>query len=220
MKDEKNDKDKKMSFDLMDHESYLREFVRLMSLREKIEIEEKELNTPSKEILDAIEQRKQKNIDAVLAGGIPEDINYKEIYKSDLYMKTRKRIAIYREAEIKQQKILQDVQYEISKKIAKEVKPEYKTIIKNMCDAWIKLGKFVIQERRLRESLNDNQIAFTSVFSAMPLRLGDPLDSHSRFSLYLIEAYRRDYIAFETIPVELRSSWKKRDGATKETLSL
>jgi len=220
MKDEKNDKDKKMSFDLMDHEDYLREFVRLMSLREKITNEEQELNTPSEEILEAIEQRKQKNINAVLAGADPEDINYVENYRNNLYNKTRKRIAIYRQAEIKQQKILQDVQSEISMKIAKQTKPIYEGIINNMCIALIELGKWIIQERQLRQDLNDNRILFTSIFSAMPTRLGDPLDSHSRFSLYLIEAYKRNYLKFEDIPAEFRSSWAKRDDATKETLSL
>jgi len=220
MKNENNNKDKKMSFDLMDHEDYLREFVRLMSLREKIEIEEKELNTPSKEILEAIEQRKQKNIDDVLAGGIPQDIDYKEIYKSDLYMRTRKRIAIYKEAEIKQQQILQDVQSEISKKIAEQTKPEYEAIIKAMCIKWCEMGELAIREINLRESLNDNRILFTGVFTAMPVRIGDPRVYNSRFSAWLLECCKFNYFKFDDIPAEFRDSWKRMDGVTKETLSL
>jgi len=214
-------KDKKESVDLMDHVEYRRAWDKLMSLREKIEIEEKELASPSKGVLEEIEDRKQKNIENVLAGGTPEDVNFQEIYRNNLYNKTQKRIKIYREAEKQQEKILNNARFEISRKIVKEVKPEYENIIKNMCDAWIELGKYVIQERNLRESLNDNDIAYSADFTPMPIYgVGSPLIYNSRFSGWLIECCKFNYFKFDDIPKLFRDSWKKMDGITKQVLSL
>jgi len=90
-----------------------------------------------------------------------------------------------------------------------------------MCDAWIELGKYVIQERQLRESLNDNQIAYSSEITPMVIYgRGNPEVYNSRFSGWLIECCERGYYKFDDIPAEFRDKWKKMDGVTKEVLSL
>jgi len=217
MKDEKESTE---SINLMDHKEYSTEFFKLMSLREKIEVEEKELNQPSKGVLEEIEDAKQKNINAVLAGADPADINYVEIYRNNLYNKTQKRIKVYRLAEEKQKKILDNVRSDISRTIATKVKPKYEDIINNMCIAWIELGKYVIQERDLRESLNDNDIAFTGEFTAMPIYgVGDPRIYNSRFSGWLIEAVERGYFKSADIPKEFKDAWEKRDGVVIDSIT-
>jgi len=205
----KDEKDEKMSFDLMDYEEYIKEFVKLMALREKIENEQKELASPSKGVIEELEDAKQKNIDIVLSGGEPEIINFQEIYRNNLYNRTQKKIRVYREAEVVQEKRLNHVRLEISRKIAKRTKPEYQKIILDMCTKWCELGELIVKEKNLRESLNDNQISFTGEFTAMPTRLGDPRVYNSRFSNWLLECCKFNYCKFDDIPAEFRDSWKK-----------
>jgi len=217
MKDEKNEK---MSLNLMDYNSYKKEWLLLQDLKAKIQNEQRELEAPSKDAIQEIEDRKQQNIDRVLLGGKPEDISYVDIYRNNLYNKTQKRIRVYRHAVTQQEKILNNVRYKISKKIVKEVKPEYEIIIKGMASAWIELGKYVIRERVLRENLNDNDVAYISDFTPMPIYgVGDPRVYNSRFSGWLIEAVERGYFKSADIPKEFKDAWEKRDGVVIDSIA-
>ena len=165
---------KLISMNLMDYPEYKKEWLLLQDLKGKIQDEQRELEAPSRDAIQEIEDRKQQNIDRVLLGGKPEDISYVDIYRNNLYNKTQKRIRVYREAVTQQEKIVTAVHLKISKEIAKQTKPEYEVIIKAVCVKLCELGELSLKEINLREGLNDNQIAFTSVFTAMPVRIGDP----------------------------------------------
>ncbi len=127
--------------------------------------------------------------------------------------KARKRITMFIEASQEQEKRLSSAHIKVSKKIAKSYKPEYEAIIKGMCTKWCELGELVVKEITLRESLNDNDIAYVGSFTPMVIHsLGSPLEHTSRFSGWLIEAVERGYFEVNDIPKEFRDSWLKRDG--------
>ncbi len=176
--------DMKESINLMDYDLYKKEWDKLQELRGK---------------RDDAEAEYQR----MLSEGIRENVS-----------KARKRITMFREASQEQEKRLSSAHIKVSKKIVKSYKPIYKAIIKDMCTKWCELGELVIKERDLRESLNDNNIAFTSSFTAMvlPGGLGNPREHTSRFSAWLIEAVERGYFKTSDIPKKFRDSWYKRDG--------
>jgi len=205
--------DKKVSMNLMDYPIYKKEWDMLQELKGKIEDEQRELDTPSKDRTQEIAERKQRNVDNVLLGKVPEDFSNIDEARNIIYNQAQKRIKIYREAVEQQKKIVLKARHKISKEISKEYKPIYKTIIKNMCDAWIKLGEFVIQERELRENLNDNDVVYISDFTPMVIYgIGDPRIYNSRFSGWLIEAVERGYFKSADIPKEFTAEWERRDG--------
>ena len=212
--------EKKASMNLMDYPEYKREWDMWQELKGKLQDEQNELVLPSEDRTQEIEERKQHNIDNVLAGEVPEDFSNIDEARNIIYNQAQKRIRIYREAVAQQEKILIHVRFEISKKIAEQIKPEYEAIIKGMCDTWVKLGEWTIKEKDLRESLNDNDIAFTSSFTPMvlPGGLGDLREYTSRFSNWLIEVVRCGYFKFDDIPVEFKSAWKRRSTQTANSV--
>jgi len=207
---------KLISMNLMDYPEYKKEWLLLQDLKSKIQGEQRELDKPSANRTQEIAERKQHNINNVLAGKVPEDFSNIDEARNIIYNQAQKRIKIYREAVEQQKKIVQKAKYKVSKEISKEYKPIYKTIIKNMCDAWIKLGEFVIQERELRQNLNDNDVAYISDFTPMVIYgVGDPRVYNSRFSGWLIECCKFNYFKFDDIPKSFKDRWE-RDGVTKD----
>jgi len=210
--------DKKESIDLMSHSSYKKELVKLQELRGKINDAEVEYNRMlSTGVLDAVRQEREQRVIEVLKGNDPDKIDIASTYKADL-QKARTRLTTFQQAEEKQKKILNSVRHEVSKKIAKQTKPIYEAIIKETCTAWIELGKLITKEKVLREDLNDNDIAFTGEFTAMPLRLGDPLESNSRFSLWLIDCIKFGYVKPSSVPKSFKDEWERRDGTVIDSI--
>ncbi len=173
----------KVSLNLMDYDSYKKEWDKLQELRGKRDDAEAEYRR-------------------MLSEGIRENVS-----------KARNRITMFIEASQEQEKRLSSAHIEVSKKIVKSYKPIYKAIIKDMCTKWCELGELVVKEITLRESLNDNDIAYVGSFTPMVIYgLGDPRVYNSRFSGWLIEAVERGYFKTSDIPKEFRDSWLKRDG--------
>jgi len=205
--------DKKESINLMDHDSYRKEWDKLQELRGKIGDADAEYNRMlSTGVFDAVKKERELRVIEVLKGNDPDTIDIAKTYKADLN-RARIRLTTFQQAEVKQKKILNSVRHVVSREIAKSVKPRYEAIIRDMCIKWCELGKFVIQERDLRESLNDNDIAFTGEFTAMPIYgVGDPRVYNSRFSGWLIEACKFGYFKSADIPKLFKDQWLKRDG--------
>ncbi len=173
----------KVSLNLMDYDLYKRERDKLQELRGK---------------RDDAETEYQHMLDE----DVPVNVS-----------KARERITMFQRAVTQQEKRLSSAHIEVSKKIAKSYEPIYKAIIKDMCTKWCELGELVVKEITLRESLNDNDIAYVGSFTPMVIHsLGSPLEHTSRFSGWLIEAVERGYFEVNDIPKEFRDSWLKRDG--------
>jgi len=205
--------DMKESINLMDHDSYKKEWDKLQELRGKIDDAEKEYQCMLSEgVLDAVKKERELRVIAVLAGKDPDLVDIAETYKANV-SKARERLTMFQRASQEQEKILDSARFEVSKKIAKEAKPKYKAIIKDMCAKWCELGELVVKERDLRESLNDNNIAYSAEFTPMVIYgLGSPLEYHSRFSGWLIECCERGYFKTSDIPKEFTAEWLKRSG--------
>ena len=173
----------KVSLNLMDYDLYKREWDKLQELRGK---------------RDDAETEYQHMLDE----DVPVNVS-----------KVRERITMFQRAATQQEKRLSSAHIEVSKKIAKSYEPIYKAIIKDMCTKWCELGELVVKEITLRESLNDNDIAYVGSFTPMVIHsLGSPLEHTSRFSGWLVEAVQRGYFKTSDIPKEFRDSWLKQDG--------
>ncbi len=173
----------KVSLNLMDYDLYKKEWDKLQELRGK---------------RDDAEAEYQHMLDE----DVPVNVS-----------KARERITMFQRAATQQEKRLSSAHIEVSKKIAKEAKPEYQKIISDMCNIWCQLGQLIVKEITLRESLNDNDIAYVGSFTPMVIHsLGSPLEHTSRFSGWLIEAVERGYFEVNDIPKKFRDSWYKRDG--------
>jgi len=205
--------DIKESINLMDHDSYKKEWGKLQEIRGKIGDAEVEYQHMIAEgVLEAVKKERELRVIAVLAGKDPDSVDIAETYKANV-SKARKRITMFIEASQRQEKILDSARFEVSKKIAKEAKPKYEAIIKDMCTKWCELGELLIKERDLRESLNDNNVAYSAEFTPMVIYgVGDPRVYNSRFSGWLIEAVERNYFKSADIPKEFKDAWLKRDG--------
>jgi len=175
----------KVSLNLMDYNSYKKEWDKLQEIRGKIREAEVEYQH------------------MIAEGALLKNVS-----------KARKRITMFIKASQEQEKRLSSAHIEVSKKIAKSYKPEYKAIIKDMCTKWCELGELAIKEITLRESLNDNDIAYVGSFTPMPLPggLGNPREHTSRFSMFLIEAVERGYFKTSDIPKGFKDIWLKRGG--------
>jgi len=205
--------DMKESINLMEHDSYKKEWDKLQELRGKIDSAGAEYNRMlSTGVLEAVKKERELRVIEVLKGNDPDKIDIAKTYKANLNQ-ARERLTMFQQAEQEQEKILDSARFEVSKKIAKEIKPEYKKIISDMCTKWCELGELLIKERDLRESLNDNNIAYSAEFTPMVIYgVGDPRVYNSRFSGWLIEAVERNYFKSADIPKEFKDAWLKRDG--------
>jgi len=211
-------KDEKESIDLMDYQEYKRAWDKLQELRQKIDDAQIEYDHMlSTGVFDAVRKERELRVIEVLKGNDPDTIDIASTYKADL-QKARTRLTMFQQAEVKQKEILNNIHLKVSKEIAKSVKPKYEAIIGDLCTQLCELGKIIIQEISLRESLNDNQISFTSIFTAMPTRLGDPRIYNSRISSFLIECCERGYFRSADIPKELKDFWEKRDGVKLDAI--
>jgi len=138
--------DKKESINLMDHDSYRKEWDKLQELRGKIGDADAEYNRMlSTGVFDAVKKERELRVIEVLKGNDPDTIDIAKTYKADLN-RARIRLTTFQQAEVKQKKILNSVRHVVSREIAKSVKPRYEAIIRDMCIKWCELGKLRIPE--------------------------------------------------------------------------
>jgi len=200
-------------FSLMKHEGYKLAFEKWTGIKSQLDESETSLQTLLFEGKpESFQSQKEKQVQAILDGQEPDDVQATEIWRENFARATQRRYLFIEALEVQKRRISEQ-RIIASKKIAKEVEPKYKSIIEKMALKWVELGKLVIEERNLRESLNDADIAFCAHFDPMPInRLGDPRNYNSNFSIWLIEAVERGYLSPGDVPKELKDAWLERDG--------
>lgn len=200
-------------FSLFGDKDYKREWDKLAKIQDQIAKAEEEVQELDSEgVLKAIQDERRLRVKAVIDGKNPDTVDVTQAYRASL-QKANQRIYLLKDAKEEQKNILSKQRIESSNKIAQEVKPKYGKIIKDMALRWIELGELIMVERELRESLNDNDICFTSHFDPMPFyHMGDPRIYNSNYSQWLIECVDRGYLKGSEVPKNLRDFWFKSDG--------
>ncbi len=155
---------------------------------------------------------KDKKVQAIIDGQNPDEIK-SEDYRDSLN-KSYERKKLIRAAIDKQKTILSDERIRASKGVTEKVGPKYRDLIKQIAEQYTKLAALVVEEKDLRQSLNDEDIAYqTHGLIPMALNFGDdPREASSNFALWMIESVERGYLSDKDISKLFRESWRKRSG--------
>ena len=102
-------------------------------------------------------------------------------------------IGVLESAIRKQQELIGQLTYEISKGISAEVKPAYIQKVRAVAEAALKLAECAQQERDFRESLIDDGVMLT--FETLPFNsVGYSRDHYANANIYYREAKKAGYL--------------------------
>lgn len=115
------------------------------------------------------------------------------------------RLDVVKTAATMQQNIVNKLRGEVGEAIALDVLPQHRANVCAVFEALLQLNTALEAEADLREALSDNNVPFTSVITAMPLRGFSTLrDNQGRVMRYLLECYEHGFVAASDLPDVVR----------------
>jgi len=203
-------------FSLMNFPAYKSAWDKLMELRgqaDELRKQAEELRTKGRP--ESVKTQRQKQIDAVILGVEPDSVKSTEGWRTELN-EAQSRGRLFQDAAKRQEEEVTRQRLIASREICEKLMPKHRDIVKRLALAYIELGKVVVEEKVLREALNDNDVGYSSYIRPMVIHgPGDPRDPTSRIANWLMEAIEYDFISISDLPREWRSELEKYINAKK-----
>lgn len=119
------------------------------------------------------------------------------------------RLAVVRQAVVMQRQIVDELRGEVGRQIATDLLPQHRANVAAVVKAALQLNVAVEAEQSLRDTLNANDVPYTSVIRAMPLNgfllRGGLLDGQGRLCRYLLECEREGFCSASALPDVVRA---------------
>lgn len=200
-------------FSLMSHANYREAFDQWGKIKSQLEQAEAALQKLLFEGKpESFNTQRKKQVQAILEGQEPDNVKATEKWREDI-SRARERRNLFIEASKAQERKVGEQRMIASKAICESVLPKYKAIIQKKAKVLIAIGEVIVEEKNLRQAMNEQGVAFSSHIVPMPIStVGNPEDASSRFAFWLIEAVKNKYLEFKSIPKMFREKWFQSSG--------
>lgn len=179
---------------LQDFEEWQQMEKRLIEIQQQITATDQEYQEQLNGLIAQRQQRWAERLEAeasAMLDGTPPPVTIEEQQLRNV----ERRLRVLRRAEAIHRQRMIELRSELSKTIAKQVQPEYATLVRDLARAAAALAKLVEKEQQFREELKQGDISFVGTFPPCPLRgFGTLREDHSRVSHFIKEAVREKYL--------------------------